>query len=138
NAILTFAWQTDGSIKVYHGDAEDTLIGTADAVLSAGSWNHFEVHAVISSTIGEVEVKVDTITVLHLTDLNLGSTGMSSVRWGSRHTGVSTTSSSHYIDDIVCHDGSDFVGPARVLDVWPDADGSPFDWTVNGDTSGAS
>jgi hypothetical protein len=134
NGLITFVWQTDGSIKIYAGEHTGTLLDTTEQVIVANTWHHVEIIVQMSATVGSIEIRIDNVPVSILADLNLGSTDIAQVQWYSE---VAQGATSH-LDDIVAHTGVDFIGPARVSTSYLASDVSPFfDWTVTGAASGA-
>lgn len=135
--VISVIVQTDGTIQVKSGTMSGTLIDTASQAIVAGSWYHIEVKVVISSTVGSVEVRLNGVSVLSASDLNLGTAQVSLIEFD---TGGTTQSSD--IDDMVVWNGdggwaNDFLGPVRVVTVYPTGDaGSPADWTVSGAVNG--
>lgn len=134
--LLSWYINPDGSISVYDGFEIGTLLETTEAgIVSANSWHHFEMVATFSTTVGEYELRVDGVAVAQGSALNLGSAQATRLMAG--RAGSGSTSPDTHLDDIVIHDGSAFIGPARVITVFPDADGGTQDWTVTGAASGA-
>lgn len=133
SALLSFIWMTDGSIQVRKGSLTGDVLDLSDQVLFAGTWHHIEIVAAMSTTVGAIEVRVDGVAEIILTDLNLYSNNIAQIVWG---TGINL-GADHDLDDIVVHDGTGFLGPARVLTVFPAGDLSPFDWNITGAASGA-
>lgn len=128
--MVNIRFQSDGSIVVRNGV---TVLTTTDQVIFANTWHHLELICRVSATVGYIELRVDNVPVAILTDLNLGEVPMTQFRWYTE----GLQSSSFDIDDIVCHTGDDFLGPARVLTYYPAGDLSPFDWDITGAASGA-
>lgn len=137
--IVRIAVESDGSISVYRGTAGTTLVGSSDPVIGASSWNHIESRVVIDNVVGEVEVRVNGLTVLHFTDLDLKTVGSTQLRFGS--FAAFQAGRSMYVDDIVVwnDDGdanNDFIGPASVETIFPVADTAVADFTPVGDSDG--
>jgi hypothetical protein len=139
NCIAFFAVQSDGAIGCYVGSSR-TLIASSDPVISASSWQHIECKIVCDTVVGEIEVRVNGNTVLHLTDQNLGSLGATQIVFGmpDQDSGGGLI---YYLDDIVTwnddgDDNNDFLGPQRVYTFFADADTAVEDWTVNGAANG--
>lgn len=138
NSLYTLTVQTDGSIGIYTLGGPDTgsLLGSsAPAVIVANTWHHIEWIVVISTTLGSFSVQVDGVSVLHLDNLNTGSTAITQVEW--MDLAGSNDVRNHHLDDVICHDGSEFLGPVRVLTLFPAADSTPQDWTVTGAATAA-
>lgn len=139
NCIAYLAIQSDGAIGLYTGSGR-TLIASSDPVITAAAWQHIEAKIVADTVVGEVEVRVNGLTVLHMTDINLGSLGATQVVYGMPNSD-SGGSLVYYIDDLVAwnDDGTannDFIGPARVETIFPVADTAVADFTPVGDADG--
>jgi len=143
--IVMFTVQSDGAIGVYTAAGlEPALLIATDPVITAAAFNHIEVKVVIDNVVGEIEIRVNGIVVLHETDLNLGTSGCTQIVYGTP-TGVDIIPSDQdlnwYIDDIVTWDDAgtenvDFVGPMRVETIWPVADTIQADWLKVGAADG--
>lgn len=136
--IISLVSTPSGSIQVRRGHlSAATVLGvTDDGVLTSAAWNHIEVRVLRDNVVGEVEVRVNGVTEIILTDLNLGTVNANSVGFYSIGTGQT------YIDDLIVWDGSGdvnntFFGPARVTVVWLDDDEPGNQWSVTGAGSGA-
>lgn len=74
--IFRVSITTAGAVAVY--DASNSLLGTsANGVIVPGSKQAFAVHFIRHASAGDIEVRIDKISVLHLTGLALGSTDAS-------------------------------------------------------------
>ena len=139
NAIATITIQSDGALGLYVG-ASRTFLAASDPIISASSWQHIEAKIVCDTVVGECEIRVNGVTVLHVTDQNLGSLGCTQIVFGipgSRSGGNLT----YYTDDIVVwndvgDDNNDFIGQCRVETIFPVADTAQADWTLVGDSDG--
>lgn len=137
--IAYFAIQSDGAIGLYAGSTR-TLIASSDPVISSSSWQHIEAKIVCDTVVGEAEVRVNGNTVLHLTDINLGSLGSTQIVFGMPNTDAGA-GIIYYFDDIVTwndlgDDNNDFLGPQRVYTFFADADTAVADWLVSGAADG--
>lgn len=129
SAIFTFVWKSDGSIEIRQGSiSSGTILTTTEQVFSAGTWHHVEIVARVSETVGSIEVRVDGDVAAIISDMDFGTTEMAQIIW------INQTASGviHHLDDIVAHTGEDFIGPARVITEFLEADGSPIDWNIIG------
>jgi len=131
NVVLLVFVSPTGSIQVYR-DADGvtgaaTLIGqTAGPVMVAQSWRHVETKAFRSTTVGTVEVRVEGVTVLSLTNVNTGAADYAQVAIGNTYSLVST-GTIHDQKDVIFWNGSGsenntFIGPCGVYWCPPDAD----------------
>lgn len=111
-----------GKIAVLRPD--DTQIAiTASPVLVANAWNHIEVRAVASATVGTIEIRVNGVTVLTANTLN---TGTSYEQFCETAFGSSETAN-YFIKDLVTWDGlgtrnNDFLGTVQVIGRTPSSD----------------
>ena len=132
--IVSITINSDGTIPARMGDENGSVITSSTFPLTASSWNHIEAKLVISSTLGEVEVRLNGETVLVATDLNTGTTPISQYLWerSTGNTGVNWNLDDIFIWDSEGTKNNDFIGPARVHSRWPVSDVSPMDWAVIG------
>lgn len=137
NPILSFNFMTDGTVLVREGGRTGTLLMTSTEQFVAGAWEHFECIVTISDTVGSIEVRRNRVPIVQIGDLNLGTTPIAQVRWASNDgSGTGSGGDEIHLDDIVTHDGVDFIGPARVLTVFPESDATPQEWDIIGAGSG--
>lgn len=141
SAIAMVTIQSDGSIGLYTGSSR-TLVASSDPIITASSWQHIECKLVIDSIVGEMEIRVNGVTMLHATDLDLGMNGATQIVWGTPiGEQPGSTSVDLYIDDIVAwndtgDDNADFLGPVRVETIFPASDTAQADWSVTGAADG--
>ena len=133
NTILDFNFASDGSLQIFKGS---TLIDVIDGAIVAGSFIHIEIKAVIDPLVGEIEVRLNGITALLLTDLNTGSVPTTQVSWQHTDSGIDEI----YIDDVFAWDdlgvaNNSFLGPQRILTIFPAATTNPNDWLLTGAAS---
>lgn len=136
--ILRVSVDSDGSIGLYKGSGH-TSIGNSDPCIGASSWNHIETKVIVDNVVGEVEVRVNGLPVIHLTNLDLGVSGASQFVWGNPDGDVAVSDQTWYIDDIVVWDdtgtyNNDFMGGQRVVLIFPNADTAQDDWVPVGDS----
>lgn len=134
NCIVYFAIESDGAIGVYTGTAR-TLIASSDPIIQTNSWQHIEAKCIIDNVVGEIEVRVNGLAVIHLTGLNLGTLGSTQVAFGMP-TGKVGNNLIWYMDDVVTWNDAgtlndDFIGPVRVEMLMPSADTAETDWVRN-------
>lgn len=142
--LVSLAYRSDGSIEVFKGTSlgsgDGTSLGSTDpGVLTASAFHHVEVAVRIDSIVGEVEVRVDGVTVFVRDSLDLGSSNVTNIEWGA------LTSANYelvtYYDDVFAWDdtgdvNNDFLGQQRVYTLWPEGNESTQDWVVVGAASG--
>lgn len=131
-----------GAIEVRRSYGSGTLLGTsAPGVIVYSAWNHIEVRAVASNTVGQVQVRVNGIEVLNLTNLDTVHTGTDN--FASIHlntsaiTGTNGSGNTRYYDDLFCWDGlgsvnNDFIGDKRVTILNPSDNTAVAEWSVTG------
>lgn len=108
-AQLSVGIDINGYIRAYRGAGGGTLIASSTGpVVTLASWKHFEVKALISATVGTLEVRAEGVPIpglTALTGLNTMShaTDPKAYSMGVRVEG-SGTSNNFYIKDIVFWD----------------------------------
>jgi hypothetical protein len=119
---------------VVHNQGNTVLGKTRPNVVQAGAWAYIEMKAVGGTSTGAVEVRVNGVTELTLTNVNTGTTTFASIGF-ALYTGILfTTSSSLRIDDVYVCDTSgatnnDFLGDCRVDAYYPTSEGTTQSWT---------
>lgn len=139
--ILTFIVETDGSIEVKRGDATGTQIGLTSAQIPVGSWQHIEIYATRSATVGAVEIRFNGNTVLNLTGQNTGAADFSVLHIGSQRGQTNAAQTGVCLDDLIIWDKTgtefnDFPGPVGVYVLPPNGSTVNADWSVVGAASG--
>lgn len=140
NPLVSITIGTTGIISARSGDYNGTVLGDSGGpVVTADGWYHIETKVHISATVGTIEVRVEGITVINLTGLNLGVANIAQLMVFSKPTG-SSTSVAMYLKDFIVWNTSgahntDFIGTCSVVDITPDSDVS-LNWTPTGSTHG--
>lgn len=129
--------QSDGTIEVILGAS--TSLGSTDSAITTGSWHHIECKAVIDDTVGSVEVRVNGETEFVINNINTGTIAITQFDVGTIDDGGG--SFNIYIDDLFAWNdagshNNDFMGPQRVLTIFPNGDVSPSDWAIVGTSNG--
>lgn len=133
--VVCLAVTPSGALSVYKKSPSGTLLGTTDSgLIGPLSFNHIEMKVVRDNVVGEVEVRVNGVTVIKSTDLDLGTDHINGFVFSRASSGIGPDG---YIDDLIIWDGdgdvnNDFFGPARVLTVFADGEGTHNDWSVVG------
>lgn len=133
--IVAVAVSPDGALVVKKGNVfTGIIIGISDSVLTAGTYHHIEFKAVIDDVVGSIEIRVNGVVVLVLTNIDLGIAPAATVVFDSPSTASGVT---HAYDDLIMWDDTgdycnDFLGPQRVLTYFPVGDTAQADWTVTG------
>lgn len=142
---LTLGVESTGAMTVKRGrfSSGTVLYTTPTPVLVAEAFNHIELRAYIDNASGAVEVRVNGVTVISLTDIDTQDTANTEVSQISFGKSVfeSTDYSPFYIDDVFVWDdtgttNNDFLGDRRVRTIYPNADTAVAEWSVTGAASG--
>lgn len=127
----------DGALRVCRNTSA-TVLGTSAAVFTSLTWHRLEFKAVIHSSTGAVEIRVNGTTVLNLSGINTSATGSSQVT--RLYLDLSSTSLSVSFDDLYLLDTNapgptDFLTDWRVRTLQPTGAGSSAQFTP---TSGSN
>jgi hypothetical protein len=134
---VAFTVDVIGRIVAHTGSGGGAQIGiTSGPVVTANAWNHIEVKAVASLTVGSVEVRVNGVPVLTVAGVNTG-TGYFQF---ALENPASAINYNYYIKDLVVWDSTgtyntNFLGSVNVIDLLPDAD-VVFPWTPSSGATG--
>lgn len=134
--IFSVVFMPDGSLAVKRGGSTGTSLGASDAgIIIQQSWQHIEIAMRLDTVVGWIEIRVEGVTVYRLEDVNTGDFGATIIRYGAGRNG----SGVYYFDDIFAWDdngdiNNTFIGPARVLTLFAEADTEIKEWTVTGAT----
>jgi hypothetical protein len=134
---VTVGANSDGSLKVFRGANNGTLLGqTAPALYVPGAYFYLEVKAKIDPTVGTVELRINGVSVLSLSGVNTRSTANSYVN----QLYVVSQGSGSFLDDLYVCDisgtkNNDFLGDSRVDPLLPNADGTYSQFTPSTGTS---
>jgi hypothetical protein len=119
-----------GKFRVYRNGADGVLLGTGSYVLPVGSWVYVEMKVVFATgATGSVEVRINGVTDLTLTNVQTAATNASANRLnlaGSRNYGGGNSQRYQdlYVLDNVGAQNNDFLGDCRVEFRVPNADGA--------------
>lgn len=135
---VTLNLTTTGQIEARTGTAIGSIIGTSGVAVTAAAYQHFECRVAIDSAAGAVEVRVNGVTVLDLSNVDTrgaGTAQTAQVRIGGGDG--SGTAPVTYYDDLYAWDdqgsvANDFLGDQRVFMLLPDANTAEADWTPVG------
>lgn len=131
-AHLCFTVDANGAIRIRRGVNNDavfndtgTLLATTDPVIGAAGWNHVEIQANISDTLGWVRIAVNGVhryaSATNL-DTAYNSDSIYSISHGGLYHGGSGLISPFYMDDLIVYN---FLGnPATDTDFCPTYDGA--------------
>lgn len=124
---------TDGRVGVLrggngagYGPPSGTLLGaSAGPVFPFSSWNYIEWKVTIHPTAGSVEVRVNSKTVLLLTNVNTRNTANSSAnQFNLGGPGGTSWIDDLYICDATGTTNNDFLGDIRIDPLYANADGT--------------
>lgn len=120
----------DGSFRVFRNT---TLIGqSAGGLVQAGIYTYIEVKAVISTTVGSVEIRVDGAVVFTLANANTSASGSAFVD-GFQLMSFGGAGAWQHDDVYICDNlggvNDDYLGAIRIYALLPDADSAPLQWT---------
>lgn len=141
NSIASIVVETTGRLSAHAGDRNGTLLGTtANPVVTANGWYHIETKFTIAGGLGAIKVVVEGITVLDLTNVNIGVATCGQVHLGQSPS--SPDSARIYFKDFVVWNNNgtynnDFLGSVVVYDFPPTSDVA-LNWTPVGAANGFS
>ena len=146
NNVLCSLWiTTTGAIDILRNGTTTgaaIIASSTGPVLIANAWQHIEMKATISTTVGQVEVRVDGVVVI-ATAANVntgGDVNCAQVRQTSDRDG-SSGGITWYIKDYVIWDttgshNTDFLGSVSVYRLVPNSDVSLGGWTTSSGSTG--
>jgi hypothetical protein len=136
NGLSASVWMgvsSAGELIVYR--QSNTVLGkTKPNVVQQGAWAYIEMKAVGGTSTGAVEVRVNGVTELTLTNVNTGTTTFASIGFGINAYFGFNNASGLRIDDVYVCDTSgatnnDFLGDCRVDAYYPTSEGTTQSWT---------
>lgn len=145
---VTICVQSTGAIAAYTGDANPAvggnpalILGTSTDLMVASSWNHLEVFCSCDSAVGTIEVRLNEVTILNLTNVNTDPRGTGEFSQVVTMSVGSTTGATRFFDDWIAWEADtsggyndDFIGDKKVFTQYPDADvneSGKDDWIPN-------
>lgn len=113
--------------------ANVVLYTSANNTVAPGTWHSLQVKVVKSATAGALEVRLNDVVLVALTNQDTGATAVGMLRW--RYSGADGPDRPFWIDDLVVTDGAGpynagFLGDVRVATLYPRADDEDG-WTPN-------
>lgn len=141
-ANVSVVVQSTGVIEVFRGlgGFGGVSLGATTEQLTANAFHHVEVWVTLSNTVGRVDVYIDNINRLSLTNQDTVATAnveCSQIAiW--KTSGYANT---YYVDDVFCADSAgtynnDQVSDCRVGMLLPNADTAEADWAKSTGTDG--
>lgn len=144
-------WKTTGNVLIAYlevgatgqitaRNSAGTSLGATGPVLVANAYNHIEARCLRHASAGEIEVRVNGVTVLDLDTLALGSSDIGTMALGTDRSLAAGPYSFPHFKDVVFWDrsgtsGNDFQGSVAVHDLYPDGDIS-LNWTASTGATG--
>lgn len=143
NAQVYLGVDTTGAINAWRTDDFTTPLGTSAPVLTTGAWQHLEARCKVGNADGEIEVRVNGVTVLSVSGADTftsGSTHAEVAQIGVS-AGLGVTATPFYVDDFYVWDdqgsaNNDFLGDKRVLTQVADQDTTIADWQLSSGVNG--
>lgn len=134
---FTVTVSTTGVIEVRTGSETGTIVAqSASPVITTGAYQHVEILAV-SANSGSIEIRVQGVTVVNATGIDLQGQGSSSLEQYACGASLGATFSGIVdITDIVAYNtlgaiNNTFLGDIQALPWRPTADTAITDWTRN-------
>ena len=126
-----------GELTVFLGGAAVSGGTTSGAGILTNAWNYIELKVLCDASVGTIDINVNGVNVLHLTGKNT-KVGSHNYHNGIRLNGTSSANVVYYDDLYVCDNSgsvnNDFLGPRRVVSLYPSANGDSANWTpLSGD-----
>ena len=123
---------TTGAIEAVRDGVQ---IGLSNPAITAGAWQHLEARVKVANSGGEVEVRVNGVTVLSLSgiDTQAASSALASCGQIAMFSPVAVSAHSWYVDDFFVWDttgsfNNGFLGDRRVVTDVANADTTIADW----------
>ena len=141
DTIINVAIQPNGSVTIERTNNSASVIGQTDSgLITTGAWHHFEVRVLQDNVVGEVELRINGVLELVISNVDLGTVLPRFWRtWGGSAVG----SVDRYFDDLILWDtkgdvNNSFFGPARCIPNTLASDVAGGHWSVVGAASGAA
>jgi hypothetical protein len=143
---VSICFDPNGVISVWRGNREDN---NRLATSIAGVWQededfHFEVHGVIASSGGSIEIRINTVPVVQLVGANTkGSTLASTYDCHFIGGFVNNNAANYWIDDFFANDttgsqNNSWLGNVRVKGQFMIADGATDNFSIGGSSPAAT
>lgn len=138
--LVSVVIQTTGAIAIKRGSPNGgTVLATSTALITAGSWFHLEARAVISDTVGSVEVRLNGETIVTVSGVDTnpasGLGEISQIAIGNNTPGLAFRYDDVFVWDTTGTDNNDFFGDRRVFTLMPTANGALDEWAKSSGTS---
>ena len=129
--------QTSGEMKLYLDTTAIPSAVTSGAGILTNIWFYIELKVKCHASAGTIDVVVNGVNVLTMTGQNTKA-GTHNYHDCFKITGTSYANQTYYDDLYVCDNSgtanNDFLGPRRVVTLYPSANGDSANWTpLSGD-----
>jgi hypothetical protein len=135
--------KTTGAIEAWRSQITTggVLLGSSLPVITTGAWQHIEARVKIDNAVGEVEVRVNGVTVLSVSGVDTCATAIVSCAQIMYWTPNSAPSFAFYMDDLYIWDdtgsfNNTFLGDRRVITDVPNQDTATADWLKSSGVNG--
>lgn len=137
--LCSITLATTGALRVRNA-AGTILFSSAAGVITAGGFNHIEARFIFANGDGEVEVRVNEVTVIDIQDVDIGPPATAEQFAISDSAGAASFGN-FYVDDLVLWDdlgteNNDFLGDVSVFTHMPNADTAQADWSPSTGSTG--
>lgn len=135
STICSLVVNPDGSIDLRSGTFGTVLASTSGPAVVGSTWHHLEMRIVRSDTVGIFELRVDEVTVINASNLNLGVTNIGQLGFINEANGpTNVTGTNWYLDDLIVRDttgarNNGFLGDLRIATLFPNSDTAVAGWT---------
>ena len=142
---LWIAFCPNGVIKVYRGDPSGTLLAnSAPGSFQENEWFHCEAKALIASSGGTLEVRINTVPVIQLTGANTQNTSVAyfdCIFLGGYFSSNQTIHCSFddlFVNDTTGSQNNTWLGNVRVKTQFMIANGATNNFTIGGSSPAAT
>ncbi len=135
---ITIRRNADGSVGVWRNGTSTFLGGNSTQLMPWGGWYHMQMKVVIDDVAGSVEIKVNNVTVVNLTNIDTRNGGATALL--DQIVLVGLNDSSFFDDFYLCNGAgtvnNTFLGDCRVQRLLPNATGTTTQLAGTGVTTG--
>lgn len=139
---VTLSYESSGKITARRGNDNGTILGTGLTVLTSGIFYYIECKVTVNATTGYVEVRVNGVLDLQLSNQNTrngGTVGTIDTFQIGQSNGAGDGTSGSYDDLYVCDttgpSANDFLGDCRIDTLFPNGDGNYQQFSLSTGTS---
>jgi hypothetical protein len=137
-AQFTIKIESDGSISMYRGNYNGTLLGTSSpGLLSSLVWYYIEINVLVNNSTGSYEIRLNGANILSDSGVDTQDEATDTI---TRLFLGPLYNEDIQFDDLYVCDGTgsshnDFLGDCKVDTVFPSAAGNYSQWTPSGEAS---